>query len=144
MELFKNPNFDFLGKKWPFLIASLVLVVAGIASLAMKGGPRYGIDFKGGMMMSLKFAELPSLDDIRSRLAEKIDGEILVQEVVGTNEIMVHTELKTDEELAEARRLAVETLNSTFGGDLGGKTDFNNSGADSIASLRMRTFTLYM
>ena len=29
MELFKNTNFDFLGKKWPFIIASLVLTVAG-------------------------------------------------------------------------------------------------------------------
>ena len=28
MELFKNTNFDFLGKKWPFIIASLVLTVA--------------------------------------------------------------------------------------------------------------------
>ena len=48
MELFKNTNFDFLGKKWPFIIASLVLTAAGLISLAMKGGPRYGIDFKGG------------------------------------------------------------------------------------------------
>ena len=30
MELFKNPNYDFLGKKWPFIIASLVLIVAGV------------------------------------------------------------------------------------------------------------------
>ena len=30
MELFKNTNFDFLGKKWPFIIASLVLTVAGL------------------------------------------------------------------------------------------------------------------
>ena len=29
MELFKNTNFDFLGKKWPFIGASLVLTVAG-------------------------------------------------------------------------------------------------------------------
>ena len=33
MELFKNTNFDFLGKKWPFIIASLVLTVAGLGSL---------------------------------------------------------------------------------------------------------------
>ena len=55
MELFRNTNFDFLGKKWPFIIASLVLTVAGLVSLAMKGGPRYGIDFKGGTLMTVKF-----------------------------------------------------------------------------------------
>ena len=29
MELFKNTNFDFLGKKWPFIIVSLLLTLAG-------------------------------------------------------------------------------------------------------------------
>ena len=38
MELFKNTNYDFLGKKWPFIIASLVLTVAGLGSIAAKGG----------------------------------------------------------------------------------------------------------
>ena len=42
MELFKNTNFDFLGKKWPFIIASLVLTAAGLISIAMKGGIKYG------------------------------------------------------------------------------------------------------
>ena len=55
MELFKQTNFDFLRWKWPFIIASLVLSVAGLGSLAVKGGPRYGIEFKGGMVMTVKF-----------------------------------------------------------------------------------------
>ena len=38
MELFKNTNYDFLGKKWPFIIASLVLTVAGFISIAVQGG----------------------------------------------------------------------------------------------------------
>jgi preprotein translocase subunit SecF len=59
MQLFKNTNFDFLGKKTPFIVASLVLTVAGFASLAMKGGPRYGIDFKGGALMYLRFNQEP-------------------------------------------------------------------------------------
>ena len=39
MELFKNTNFDFLGKKWPFIILSLILSAAGLISLIVKGGP---------------------------------------------------------------------------------------------------------
>ena len=54
MELFKSTNYDFLGKKWPFIIASLVLTGAGLISLAIHGGPSYGIDFKGGAEMKLK------------------------------------------------------------------------------------------
>ena len=66
MELFKSTNFDFLGKKWPFIIASLILTVLGLGSLVVKGGPRYGIEFKGGMLMTVKFAGAPPLDQVRS------------------------------------------------------------------------------
>ena len=69
MELFKNTNFDFLGKKWPFIIASLVLTVAGFASILMQGGLKFGIDFKGGTLMTVKFAQQPPLEKIRSAFA---------------------------------------------------------------------------
>ena len=132
MELFNKPNFDFLGKKWPFIIGSLVLVIASSVSLVVHGGPRYGIDFTGGVLMSLKFAKMPPLDEIRSVLSERIDGEISVQEIVGSHEVMVGTELQSEEKLAEARRVMVETLSAQFGGE-SGKTDLNNAGADVIA-----------
>ena len=74
MELFRNTNFDFLGKKWPFIIASLVLTVAGIGSILAKGGPRYGIDLKGGALVYVKFADRPNLEKLRSALASKLPG----------------------------------------------------------------------
>ena len=30
MEIFKQTNFDFIGKKWPFIILSLVLTLVGL------------------------------------------------------------------------------------------------------------------
>ena len=74
MELFKNTNFDFLGWKWPFIGASLVLSVAGLISLAVKGGPKYGIDFKGGALMHLRFNEEPPVQQIRNALSGKVRG----------------------------------------------------------------------
>ena len=74
MELFKNTNFDFLGKKWPFIIVSLVLTVAGIGSLIAKGGPKYGIDFRGGTLVYVKFAEKPPVERLRAALAAKLAG----------------------------------------------------------------------
>jgi preprotein translocase subunit SecF len=47
MELFKNTNYDFLGKKWPFIIASLVLTVAGFASIADAGRAQVRHRFQG-------------------------------------------------------------------------------------------------
>jgi preprotein translocase subunit SecF len=68
MELFKNTNFDFLGKKWPAIGLSLVVIAAGLVSMAMQGGLRYGIDFKGGALMTVKFASDPPIDRIRKAI----------------------------------------------------------------------------
>ena len=97
MELFKNTNFDFLGKKWPFIIASLALTAAGLISIAMKGGIKYGIDFRGGAMMYVKFAGTPPLDKIRTSLSAKV-GPVDVQSLTGThaNEVIISTELKDE------------------------------------------------
>ena len=84
MELFKNTNFDFLGKKWPFIILSLVLTAAGIDSLIMKGGPRYGIDFRGGALVTVRFAQRPPVEKVRGRFPASCPVE--VQEVTENNQ----------------------------------------------------------
>lgn len=134
MELFKNTNFDFLGKKWPFIIASLVLTVAGLASIAMKGGIKYGIDFRGGAMMNVKFSGAPPVDQIRSSLSSKISGGIDVQSLTGanSNEVIISTELKDEKALEQTRRTMVATLESTFGQPNSGKLDFNNATQESL------------
>jgi len=134
MEIFRNTNFDFLGNKWPFIGASLVLSVLGIGSMVMKGGPRYGIDFRGGTNMFVKFQNPPPVEKIRAALSRRITGEITVQNVVGGgNEVLIGTELKSDQELAASRQAITETLDATFGQPASGKLDFNNAGQDALA-----------
>jgi preprotein translocase subunit SecF len=134
MELFRNANFDFLGKKWPFIVFSLLLTIVSIVSLVMKGGPRYGIDFRGGALVYLKFAEKPPVEKIRAALGARLPGgSPEVQEVTGTNEVIVGTEMRDERELAQAREIIVDTLAKTFGhGDAGGKLDLNNASQQAI------------
>ena len=69
LELIKpNVNFNFLGYRKYAYILSTLLVLAGITSLVMKGGPRYGVDFAGGMTIQLKFAKAVTPDDIKKPL----------------------------------------------------------------------------
>ena len=104
MELFKNTNFDFLGKKWPFIIASLVLTAAGVGSLIVRGGPNYGIDFKGGALLYLRFNQEPPVQKIRSALESKITGEVSVQQITGQPEVLVGTEIHDEKELNADRQ----------------------------------------
>ncbi len=135
MELFKNTNFDFLGKKWPFIIASLVLTAIGFASWAAKGGLRYGIDFRGGALMRVKFAGPPPINQIRSALSSKIPGEVSVQgftDAGSANEVVIGTEMKDEKALDASRRIMAETLQNTFGQGSAGKLDFSNASVSTL------------
>jgi preprotein translocase subunit SecF len=132
MELFKNTNFDFLGKKWPFIIASLVLTVAGLGSLAMRGGPNYGIDFKGGAVLYLRFNQEPPVQRIRTALESKVRGEISVQQITGQPEVLVGTEISNEKELNANRQIIEDVLRTTFGAP-SGKLDLNNSASGELA-----------
>lgn len=132
MELFKNTHFDFLGKKWPFIIASLVLTAAGLVSLAMRGGPNYGIDFKGGALLYLRFNQEPPVQRIRAALESKVQGEVSVQQITGQPEVLVGTEIRNETELNANRQIIEDTLRATFGA-ADGKLDLNNSAAGQLA-----------
>jgi preprotein translocase subunit SecF len=68
VELFRNANIDWLGKKWYFLGFSLIFSVAGVFSmLAWHGIPR-GVDFKGGTQITVQFATAPNEEHIRAAL----------------------------------------------------------------------------
>jgi preprotein translocase subunit SecF len=130
MELFKNTNFDFLGKKWPFIGMSLVLTAAGLVSLAIKGGPRYGIDFRGGALVTVRFAKRPSVDEVRKALGKRLPIE--VQEVTGTNDDIIGVDVREEKELQTARQTIVDELNASFGQN-NGKLDINATGAAALA-----------
>jgi preprotein translocase subunit SecF len=136
MEIFKNTNFDFLGRKWPFIIASLVLTVAGFVSIAAKGGLKYGIDFKGGALMRAKFAYEPPLDKIRSAMSRsQVKGEISVQnftDATAHNEVEIGTELQEESQLNLNRQAMESVLANTFGQPTSGKLDLNNTSKDLL------------
>ena len=115
MQIFRDTNFDFMGNKWPMIGFSLLLTAAGLISLVIEGGPRYGIDFKGGTLLYVKFAEKPSEESVRSALSKKIPGEISVVAVQGTNELMIQTEIRNERELQSTRQSIEDTLASVFG-----------------------------
>src|SRR5512134_1397193 len=105
MELFKQTNIDFLGIKWPFIIASALLLAVGLGSLILHGGPQYGIDFKGGAMVYVRFADKPPVERVRSALAQTLPGGTPdIQEIAGAeNELIIGTEMREAQELDKAR-----------------------------------------
>jgi len=80
MQIIKHDiNIDFVGKRKLALILSGVVILIGLASLVMKGGPNYGIDFVGGTLVQVKFAEATDAAKIKDGLASLSLGSVVVQ-----------------------------------------------------------------
>ncbi len=131
MELFKHSDFDFLGKKWFFINLSLVLTVAGFISLAIRGGPRYGIDFRGGALITVSFANRPPVDKVRAVLSGKLPVE--VQEVSGRQEDIIGIDALQDAALQASRQKVIDSLDAAFGQPANGKYNINSGGAAALA-----------
>ena len=78
MEFFRNPKIDFLGKKVFFASLSAAAILVS-ATLLMTRGLQYGIDFRGGADVVLRFREEPSIDRIRAALTARDLGGAQIQ-----------------------------------------------------------------
>ena len=90
MELIKKKtHVDFMGKFKAALMISGLLILAGIASIAIHGGLKYGIDFEGGTLVQLKFTEAPAIDSIRSVLKDIDLSDSTIQEFGTPDTILI-------------------------------------------------------
>lgn len=134
MEIFRDINFDFLKWKWWAVGVSLALLLLSLVSFGLKG-IAYGIDFKGGAMMTVKWAGQPPVERIRSAMGRVIPGEISVYElggVTGRDQVVIGTELREERQLNVNRRTMQQTLESTFGKPGSGLLDFNNASQQQV------------
>ena len=115
-------NLDFVGwRRWA-ITGSLVLILLGVASLVMKGGPRYGIDFAGGTLAQIKFKQMPDIGKIRGALAEKGMGLAIIQSL-GSDKVAIRVKSTAGEE---------ESVSNTIGGILAKKFGKDNVSVELV------------
>ena len=78
MRIFNTPNYDFIRWRWYAIVISSVVILAGLGGIVQRGLP-LGIDFSGGTILVVKFADEVSEDQIRNAI-EVIPGEKVVQQ----------------------------------------------------------------
>ncbi len=66
-QIFKDPDFDFMRVRRPFVALSLVLMAASAVIVAARG-INWGIEFTGGTELRLRYAADPDLAAIRGAL----------------------------------------------------------------------------
>ncbi len=89
MEFFrKETRFDFMGWRRVSVAISIVLMLASIALLATRG-LNYGIDFTGGTLIEVEFAEPVPVADVRSTLETGGFKGAMVQALGGAREVAI-------------------------------------------------------
>ena len=71
MELFsQNKIYDFMGKRKIFISISLILIVLSLFSIFTKGF-NWGIDFKGGIEIEVRFAKPVKIGEVRKYISKE-------------------------------------------------------------------------
>jgi preprotein translocase subunit SecF len=136
-ELFKPTSIDFLSRRSLTIGASVLAILISIVSLTVKGGPKYGLDFRGGTLMYVKFDPKPPIDELRNVLSTKLPGDFSLQESQGTGEFIIGTGLADEQSLEQARLTVEQTLREKYA-NVGDKLDLNNTNAAALED-RLRT-----
>ena len=146
IEIFKQPNIDWMGKAKYFFALSTLLLVVGWASVFMKGGPAhgglpYGIDFRGGTNVDVRFAQPPNVDQLRTALTAQGLGGSEIQAIsdnaipgAKANEVVIGLERKgeADQALDTSKTQVLTALDAIYGQNTSNKPDFNAATPTSL------------
>jgi preprotein translocase subunit SecF len=112
MRFFRDANYDFLSLRRRAYVLSAAMLLAGIISLVLAGGPRYGVDFTGGTLLQIEFMEETTVSDLRAVLSTGGLENAQIQQFGDSNEFLVRTQ--DFEGIVET---VSGLLNETYGSD---------------------------
>ena len=108
MRFLSKTNIDFISKQKITGLLSIALIVAGIASLIMKGGPLLSIDFTGGTVAQVKFEKPVELGQLRETLSDYGFKGAEIVEFGSPDEILIKTQFSgSSSEISEKLTLAL-------------------------------------
>ncbi|WP_147821427.1 protein translocase subunit SecF [Salidesulfovibrio onnuriiensis] len=110
-----DTNIDFIGFRKIAFIISILVILAGVGSLILKGGPKYGIDFAGGMIVQVKTDNPVEVKELKEALKEVELPGMVVQSFgqEGDNEYLIRTS-SSDITSAEVRDQVSSALSANL------------------------------
>jgi len=129
MQFLSNTNIDFISKRKIAFVISGLLIVAGIVSWIIHGGPQYGIDFTGGTLFEFDFTpdtiETPPIEiqAIRNIMGSEGFSDAVIQEFGNPNIILI--KIKTSENPREDEEALMSILRTNFPNYAANKTEID-------------------
>lgn len=112
MQIFKKaPHFDFMGKRKFAIVFSLLLIAVSIGSLAVRG-LNFGLDFTGGTLIEVGYAQPVDLQQVRGALDKAGFGDAVVQHFGTAKDVLVRLAPRAGEESEALGDQILQALNS--------------------------------
>ncbi len=92
MQLLRETNIDFIKARWYAITISSLIVLAGIVSMIIKGGPKYGVDFLGGTVIQVHFPATPELGQVREAVTRVGFSDAEIKTFGEKNEILIRVQ----------------------------------------------------
>lgn len=101
----EKTTFDFFRIRWIGFVVTTVMIVGGAIDVAVQG-LNFGIDFRGGTLIEVRYAEAaPDLGALRAQLGSLQLGEVAIQEFGEPRDILVRVVRQEGDERAQMAAL---------------------------------------
>lgn len=115
MRIFSNvPNIDFMAQRKVGLVVSTVLTLAAILLVAIRG-LNFGIDFTGGVLVEVSYAESVPLDQVRGNLANGGYHGAVVQHFGSASTLLIRLPPTEETNSAQVSSRILEALSASEG-----------------------------
>jgi preprotein translocase subunit SecF len=113
MRFLKETNIDFMGLRgWAFALSAAMILIS-LGSVYQHHGLRYSIDFAGGSVLQMKFAETVAVDEVRRAMGSVGLQQAEIQRFGAPDEMLIRIPETGD---ATAVDRAKTALTETFAG----------------------------
>jgi preprotein translocase subunit SecF len=108
-QILKDINVDWMGRRRIFIGISVLLMLAGLGSAIVRQATgrqafNLGVDFKGGTVVTARFKQRPTDDQIREALVQKGINDAVVQPVTDrTDTVLIKVPLEGEGQDGRAR-----------------------------------------
>lgn len=93
MRIFKHLNVDYMSKRNLFYLASALVIGAGLVSLFVKG-IAFGLDFKGGTELVVRFEKPTTIAELRRTVSDADLGSVEIKSFGTDTDWIIRTEQK--------------------------------------------------
>ena len=108
MRLLNKTNINFIGAQKFTTLFSIAIIITGIVSLIMKGGPILSIDFTGGTIAQIKFEQTVNISELRNTLGKYGFANAQIIEFGSPEEVLIKTQFSgSNNEISEKLTIAL-------------------------------------